>query len=100
MALLDHFLDETNAEDLARELARQAKHDVLNKVDEAVGKGLMALTAGVRFHPAALGFATEESLVDIVRHLRVKLVAVMRPHRGRTETLTRRIALNKMALPI
>ena len=73
MALLNHFLGDTKAEDLARELARQAKHDVLAKVDEAVGKGLAALTAGVRPQAAALGFAPQEALVDIARDLRFKL---------------------------
>jgi putative ATP-dependent endonuclease of OLD family len=73
MALLNHFLGDTKAEDLARELARQAKHDILTKVDEAVGKGLTALTAGVRPQAAALGFAPQEALVDIARDLRFKL---------------------------
>lgn len=73
MALLNHFLGEVTAEDLARELARQAKHDVLTKVDDAVGKGLTALTAGVRPQTAALGFAPQEALVDIARDLRFKL---------------------------
>lgn len=73
MALLNHFLGDTKPEDLARELARQAKHDVLTKVDDAVGKGLMALTAGVRPQAAALGFAPQEALVDIARDLRFKL---------------------------
>jgi putative ATP-dependent endonuclease of OLD family len=73
MALLNHFLGDVTAEDLARELARQAKHDVLTKVDDAVGKGLTALTAGVRPQTAALGFAPQEALVDIARDLRFKL---------------------------
>jgi putative ATP-dependent endonuclease of OLD family len=73
MALLNHFLGDTSSEDLARELARQAKHTVLTKVDEAVGKGLTALTAGVRPQAAALGFAPQEALVDIARDLRFKL---------------------------
>ena len=73
MALLNHFLGDTKSEDLARELARQAKHDVLAKVDEAVGKGLTALTAGVRPQAAALGFTPQEALVDIARDLRFKL---------------------------
>lgn len=73
MALLNHFLGDVTAEDLARELARQAKHDVLTKVDNAVGKGLKALTAGVRPQTAALGFAPQEALVDIARDLRFKL---------------------------
>jgi putative ATP-dependent endonuclease of OLD family len=73
MALLNHFLGDTSAEELARELARQAKHAVLTKVDQAVGKGLTALTAGVRPQAAALGFAPQEALVDIARDLRFKL---------------------------
>jgi putative ATP-dependent endonuclease of OLD family len=73
MALLNHFLGDTSATDLARDLARQAGHDVLSKVDEAVGKGLSALTAGVRRQAAALGFASQEALLDIARDLRFKL---------------------------
>jgi putative ATP-dependent endonuclease of OLD family len=73
MALLKHFLGDVSASDLARELARQTGHVVLTKVDQAVGKGLTALTAGVRPQAAALGFASEEALVDIARDLRFKL---------------------------
>lgn len=73
MALLNHFLGETSAADLASDLARKTDHTVLNKVDEAVGKGLTALTAGVRPQAAALGFATHEALIDIARDLRFKL---------------------------
>lgn len=73
MALLNHFLGDVSAGDLARDLARQADHEVLTKVDQAVGKGLTALTAGVRPQAAALGFATQEALVDIARDLRFKL---------------------------
>jgi putative ATP-dependent endonuclease of OLD family len=73
MALLNHFLGETSAADLARDLARQAEHDVLSRVDEAVGKGLSALSAGVRRQAAELGFASQEALVDIARDLRFKL---------------------------
>lgn len=73
MALLNHFLGDVSADDLARDLARQADHDVLTKVDQAVGKGLTALTAGVRPQAAALGFASQEALVDIARDLRFKL---------------------------
>ncbi|MBL8772182.1 MAG: AAA family ATPase [Phenylobacterium sp.] len=73
MALLNHFLGDVSADDLAKELARQAEHAVLSKVDEAVGKGLTALTAGVRPQAAALGFASQEALVDIARDLRFKL---------------------------
>jgi putative ATP-dependent endonuclease of OLD family len=73
MALLNHFLGESSPADLARDLARKAEHTVLTKVDEAVGKGLTALTAGVRPQAAALGFAAHEALVDIARDLRFKL---------------------------
>ena len=73
MALLNHFLGDGSAADLARDLARQAEHTVLSKVDQAVGRGLSALTAGVRPQAAALGFASQEALVDIARDLRFKL---------------------------
>ncbi|GLR82905.1 AAA family ATPase (plasmid) [Azospirillum oryzae] len=73
MALLNHFLGDVSASDLARELARRADHSVLSKVDQAVAKGLTALTAGVRPQAAALGFASQEALVDIARDLRFKL---------------------------
>ncbi|CAA7624574.1 ATP-dependent endonuclease [Magnetospirillum sp. SS-4] len=73
MALLNHFLGDVSASDLARDLARQTDHAVLSKVDQAVGKGLTALTAGVRPQAAALGFASQEALVDIARDLRFKL---------------------------
>lgn len=72
-ALLNHFLGERSAADLARDLARHTNHEVLTQVDGAVGKGLSALTAGVRPQTAALGFASQESLVDIARDLRFKL---------------------------
>jgi putative ATP-dependent endonuclease of OLD family len=72
-ALLNHFLGDVSASELARDLARQADHAVLSKVDQAVGKGLTALTAGVRPQAAALGFASQETLVDIARDLRFKL---------------------------
>lgn len=72
-ALLNHFLGDVSASDLARDLARRADHAVLSKVDQAVGKSLTALTAGVRPQSAALGFAAQETLVDIARDLRFKL---------------------------
>jgi putative ATP-dependent endonuclease of OLD family len=72
-ALLNHFLGDVSASELARDLARQADHAVLSKVDQAVGKGLTALTAGVRPQAAALGFASQETLVNIARDLRFKL---------------------------
>jgi putative ATP-dependent endonuclease of OLD family len=73
MALLNHFLEGTSATDLARELGRKTRHDVLTKVDDAVGKGLAALTGGVRQQAATLGFASDEALIDIARDLRFKL---------------------------
>lgn len=73
MALLNHFLGDISASDLARDLARQTDHAVLSKVDQAVGKSLTALTAGVRSQAATLGFASKEALVDIARDLRFKL---------------------------
>ena len=73
MALLHHFLAGTSAADLARELGRTPRHDVLTKVDAAVEKGLSALTGGVRPQVAALGFASDEGLVEIARDLRFKL---------------------------
>lgn len=73
MALLNHFLEGTSATDLARELGRKSRHDVLMKVEDAVGKGLTALTGGVRKQAATLGFASDEALIDIARDLRFKL---------------------------
>jgi putative ATP-dependent endonuclease of OLD family len=73
MALLHHFLEGTTAEELAKELGRSHSHDVLAKVDTAVGKGLAALTGGVRRQTASLGFAADEALIDIARDLRFKL---------------------------
>ncbi len=73
IALLNHFLEGTTASDLARELARTHRHDVLVKVDDAVEKGLSALTGGVRRQTATLGFASDEGLIDIARDLRFKL---------------------------
>ena len=73
MALLNHFLEGTSAADLARQLGRSRKHDVLTKVDDAVDKGLSALTGGVRRQAATLGFASDEALIDIARDLRFKL---------------------------
>lgn len=73
MALLNHFLEGTTAADLARELGRSHRHDVLVKVDDAVDRGLSALTGGVRRQAATLGFASDEALIDIARDLRFKL---------------------------
>ncbi|KAA3509200.1 ATP-dependent endonuclease [Agrobacterium rosae] len=73
MALLTHFLDGSSPAELAKDLARTQSHDVLQKVDGAVDKGLQALTSGVRRQTASLGFASDEALVDIARDLRFKL---------------------------
>jgi putative ATP-dependent endonuclease of OLD family len=73
MALLNHFLGENKPSDLARKLARPTSHAVLTKVDEAVAKGLTALTSGVRPQAAALGFSAQEDLIEIARDLRFKL---------------------------
>ena len=72
-ALLSHFLDGTMPKELAKELARTPRHPILGKVDTAVQKGLEALTAGVRRQSAALGFSSDEDLIDIARDLRFKL---------------------------
>ncbi|MCZ8186207.1 MAG: AAA family ATPase [Beijerinckiaceae bacterium] len=73
MALLHHFLEDTSADELAKELGRSHSHEVLTKVDAAVEKGLAALTGGVRRQSASLGFAADEALIDIARDLRFKL---------------------------
>lgn len=73
MALLNHFLAEGEADELAKHLARPTRHPVLDSVDTAVGRGLSALTAGVRPQAAALGFSSQEDLVEIARDLRFKL---------------------------
>lgn len=73
MALLNHFLGETTPDELAKHLARSHSHDVLTNVDGAVERGLTELTSGVRRQTASLGFASDESLIDIARDLRFKL---------------------------
>lgn len=73
MALLTHFLDGSSPAQLAKDLARTHSHDIIQKVDGAVDKGLQALTSGVRRQTASLGFASDEALVDIARDLRFKL---------------------------
>ncbi|MES3093854.1 AAA family ATPase [Sphingomonas aerolata] len=73
MALLSHFLEGAEPDDIARELKRQADHAILTRVDNAIEKGLTALTAGSRHQAAALGFSSDETLIDIARDLRFKL---------------------------
>lgn len=72
-ALMRHFLDNADPDELARRLARNPTDPVLSKVDDAVGIGLAALTSGVRQQVASLGFANDEKLIDIARDLRFRL---------------------------
>lgn len=73
MALLSHFLEGAEPDSIARELKRQADHAILTRVDTAIERGLTALTAGSRHQAAALGFSSDETLIDIARDLRFKL---------------------------
>ncbi len=72
-ALLNHFLEGTPPEDIAKALKRGAESEILRKVGGAVEVGLSALTGGVRRQAASLGFAGDEKLIDIARDLRFKL---------------------------
>lgn len=72
-ALLNHFLEGGDPEELAKALRRGAEAEILEKVSGAVEEGLSALTAGVRRQAASLGFASDEKLIDIARDLRFKL---------------------------
>ena len=72
-ALLNHFLGERDPEEVAKNLARTTEDQILTDVDAAVASGLDVLTAGVRRQGAALGFNTDEKLIDIARDLRFKL---------------------------
>ena len=71
--LLNHFLGEHDPEEVAKSLARTSEHKILSDVDTAVGAGLDVLTTGVRRQGTALGFNTDEKLIDIARDLRFKL---------------------------
>ncbi len=72
-ALLNHFLDDGDPEELANALRRSPNAEILTKVGRAVDGGLSALTSGVRRQSVALGFANDEKLIDIARDLRFKL---------------------------
>jgi len=72
-ALLNHFLDNDDPDELAKRLARNSTHPILGKVDDAVKTGLSSLTSGVRQQVASLGFANDEKLIEIARDLRFKL---------------------------
>lgn len=72
-ALLNRFLGDDDPEKVAKILARTSNHRILTGVNTAVATGLDILTAGVRRQGAALGFNTDEKLIDIARDLRFKL---------------------------
>ena len=72
-ALLKHFLGESDPDEVAKSLARTSDHQILTDVDTAVATGLDVLTAGVRRQGAALGFNSDEKLIDIARDLRFRL---------------------------
>lgn len=72
-ALLNHFLDGREPDDVAKNLARPGSDPILTNVDAAVKTGLDALTIGVRRQSAALTFSADERLIDIARDLRFKL---------------------------
>jgi putative ATP-dependent endonuclease of OLD family len=72
-ALLNHFLDGRDSDDVAKNLSRSVSDPILPVVDAAVTTGLDALTRGVRLQSATLGFSTDERLIDIARDLRFKL---------------------------
>ncbi len=72
-ALLSHFLGGRDPDEVAQALSRASAHPILADVDKAVAAGLDVLTAGVRPQSAALGFNTEERLIQIARDLRFKL---------------------------
>ena len=73
LALLDQFLDGKTPESIAEKLGRQPEHEVLTKVDTAVGKKLNDLTVGTRRQGSKLGFASNEKLIDIARDLRFRM---------------------------
>jgi len=72
-ALLNHFLGDQRAEDVAAELRRATSSEILTRVGSAVDGNLEALTGGVRRQGSSLGFANDENLIDIARDLRFKL---------------------------
>jgi putative ATP-dependent endonuclease of OLD family len=71
--LLHHFLGEEDATEVAKRLGRRSADPILTEIDRPVGRGLRELTSGVREQNAALGFSSEEALIDIARDLRFKL---------------------------
>ncbi|MDH5858815.1 ATP-dependent nuclease [Lampropedia aestuarii] len=71
--LLNHFIGNQKAEDVAAQLRRATSSDILTRVGSAVDGNLEALTGGVRRQGSSLGFANNENLIDIARDLRFKL---------------------------
>ena len=72
-ALLNHFLEDRDPDEVATQLGRTSSDAILTNVDNAVMLGLDALTSGVRRQSASLGFNADEKLIDIARDLRFKL---------------------------
>ncbi|MFG6430987.1 ATP-dependent nuclease [Roseateles sp. LYH14W] len=72
-ALLNHFMGDQRAEEVAAELRRATSSDILTRVGSAVDGNLEALTGGVRRQGSSLGFANDENLIDIARDLRFRL---------------------------
>lgn len=72
-ALLNHFLGDGDPEALAKALRRSEDTEMLVKVGRAVDVNLSELTSGVRRQSVALGFTSNEKLIDIARDLRFKL---------------------------
>ncbi len=72
-ALLRHFLKDADPADLAKELSRDANHQILKTIGGSVDVGLEALTAGVRQQASSLGFSKNEKLIDIARDLKFSL---------------------------
>ena len=72
-ALLDHFLEGEDPDDIAKRLGRSSSEAILDRIDSAVEANLTALTAGVRRQAASIGFSSEERLIDIARDLRFML---------------------------
>jgi putative ATP-dependent endonuclease of OLD family len=72
-ALLKHFLGAEEPSALASRLKRNTDEQILKDIGNAVDLGLASLTGGVRRQTSALGFSTDEALIDIARDLRFKL---------------------------
>lgn len=73
LTLLEHFLGGRDPQELAKELARPSKEEILKAIGGAVNVSLASLTAGVRRQTAEIGFNTDQGLIQIARDLRFKL---------------------------